>query len=72
MVSEGVTPAVSPTPTKKRRMANICHDPLGTRPIRPALTAQIKVPMIICVLRPQASASPPNTSAPTIEPMPPL
>jgi hypothetical protein len=40
--------------------------------IDPALTAQMKVPITICCLRPQASAKAPNSTAPTISPTPPL
>ena len=72
IVKDGVTPAVSPTPMKKRRTAKTSHAPLGTTPIKPELTAQMKVPMIIVLLRPQASDSPPKTSAPRIAPTPPL
>jgi hypothetical protein len=67
-----VTPAVRPTPIKKRRIAKTSHAPLGTMPIKPELAAQIKVPMIIVLLRPQASDRPPKTSAPRIAPTPPL
>ena len=67
-----MTPAVSPTPMKKRRTAKTSHEPLGTMPIKPELAAQMKVPMIIVILRPQASDSPPKTSAPRIAPTPPL
>jgi hypothetical protein len=55
-VSEGVTAAVRPTPTKNRRIANKSHETSGMKAINPELVAQMKVPITICCLRPQASA----------------
>jgi len=71
-VKAGVTAAVRPTPTKKRKIANNHHAPSGIVAISPELNAQMNVPMTIWYLRPQASERAPKTSAPRIAPMPPL
>ena len=72
IVSAGTAAAVSPTPTTKRSNANSRQAPSGTKPISAAPMPQMKVPMIIWVLRPRASDRPPKISAPTMAPTPPL
>ena len=72
IVTDGVTAALSPVPTKKRRIANRNHDPLGMNAISPELIAHIKVPITTCFLRPHASANAPDNTAPTMAPIPPL
>ena len=70
-VSDGVTAAVRPTPTKKRRIANSHPPRRESTAIRLALTAQIKAADTICGLRPKASEKAPKDQAPTVVPRPP-
>ena len=67
----GVAQPASPTPTTKRSAVKSSQSPSGTSAIAPEPAAQMKVPATNSFLRPQASESEPQASAPRIAPTPP-
>ncbi len=66
----GVTPAARPKPTRKRSVASAIQAPVGNKPIAPAQMPQIIVPATAKPFRPKTSPSEPETSEPTIAPIP--